>query len=833
MHDNMKSHTDSPIVQNSIARSSPIPPQSISSNSPSPGSPEFLYAAFDSIDEPIGIKDINHQWVWVNEAFCRLTGRSREQWVGKSDRDVFGSDSATLFWQRDEMVLEEGIASLYEETITDADGNLHFFSTKRSLGRDTQGNPLVVATFREIEQNPNDRTFTQSQYDRELREQYQWLKWAIDRLPQAIFWKNHRSVYLGCNRKFSQMVKLPNPEDIIGKTDRDLPWKTEDVETIRRWDTRIIEHQISESHRLEFQPLSEEARIFLHLHQMPLRDLSGQAIGILGTVEDVTDRKQIDKALLDYHNEFLTLFKAMQDVILVFDREGCYLRIVPTNTDLLYKPEAELIGKTLHDVFPSDTADQFLDSIQQTLSSQKTTNIEYNLLLDGEPVWFEASITPLRENEAIWVARDITQRKQAELSKEETQQRLQAILDYAPIAIFIKDLDDKYLTINHLTQRILNVKPEELLGKTDSDLFPEEIARKFQQHDRQAIEHDTPITLEHEISISDRTYTYLTIKFPLKNHAGETYAIGTIATDITDRKIAEDRLQQKTKQLETTLLELRQTQSQLIQTEKMSSLGQLVAGIAHEINNPINFIHANLSHAQMYIEDLFSLVKLYQEKVSSQTPEIQEKLEEMDWNFVLDDAPKLLGSMQVGTQRIRNIVRSLRTFSRLDETGIKRVNVHEGIDSTLMMLQYRLTPKPGCPEIQVMRDYGELPVLECDAGQLNQVFLNILTNAIDALDRVIVTPEDAEPTISIRTEVLEDDRIAIHMANNGPEIPEDIQQRLFDPFFTTKPVGKGTGIGLSISYQIVTERHGGSLECVSAPGQGAEFTIELPIRQMK
>jgi PAS domain S-box-containing protein len=831
MHDEIKSRTDTPIVQDLLDRSSRLQPQAIASDSRSLESQDLLYAALDSIDDPISIKDQHHRWVWANEAFCRLMGRCREGLMSQSDGDLWGSQSAKVFWQRDETVLKTGLASVYEETIVDPDGHVCIFSTKRSRGQDSVGNPLVVATFREQARDVKDERLAPSVPKRDADRTDQWLKWTIDHLPLAIFWKDPHSVYLGCNRKFAQMVKLQHPDEIVGKTDRDLPWKLEDLEKIRRWDSRIIEQQIPERHRIEIQPLSDELSIFLNLHQVPLKDENGVAIGILGTVEDVTDRKQIDKALQDYHNELLTLFGAMQDVILVFDHEGCYLRIVPTSTSLLYKPESELIGKTLHDIFPSDTADGFLHTIQQTISCQQTTNLEYSLLLDETEVWFEASITPLRDNEVIWVARDITQRKQAELSKQETQQRLQAILDYAPTVIFIKDIDSKYLTINRQIQHLLNLSPEDCLGKTDRELFPEEVARKFQAHDRQIIERNIPVTVEHEISVGDRQYTYLTIKFPLKNVVGETYAFGGIATDITERKKAEYQLQQKTRQLETTLLELRKTQAKLIQTEKMSSLGQLVAGIAHEINNPINFIHANLNHARMYMEDIFKLLQLYQSQLSTESLEIQEQLEDMDWEFVLEDLPKLLGSMQVGTQRIRNIVRSLRTFSRLDETGIKRSDVHEGIESTLMMIQHRLIPKPGCSDIQVIRDYGELPLVECDAGQLNQVFLNILTNAIDALDEVIVEPECTEPTILIRTEVLGGDRITIRISNNGPHIPEEVQKQLFDPFFTTKPVGRGTGIGLSISYQIVTEHHGGSLQCVSAPGKGAEFMIKLPIRQ--
>ncbi|HIK32391.1 MAG TPA: PAS domain-containing protein [Oscillatoriales cyanobacterium M59_W2019_021] len=831
MHDEMNARTDPQRLSIPIDRSEIGSTPSCLADSPPADGRDFLYTAFDRLDNPMGVKDQYHRWVWANEAFCRWTGRSREALVGRTDGEVFGADVAALFWERDEAVLRTGTSGVCEEAIPAGNG-VGWWRTQRSRGYDASGNPVAISIFQPIE--PPSSAVPNFGEDG-------W-KLAIDRLPQAIFWKDRHSVYRGCNQKFAQLLKLQRPEDIIGKTDRDLPWKLEDVEKIRRWDARILACQISERHRIEIQPLSDECRIVLNLHQISLPDESGVPIGILGMVEDVTDRQQLDLALRDYHNELLTLFGAMQDVILVLDCEGCYLRIVPTGTSLLYKPESELIGKTFHDIFPSETADRFLAAIQKTLSSQKTTHLEYSLLLEKTEVWFEASIAPLRANEVVWVARDITQRKLAELSKEETQQRLQAILDYTPTIIFIKDKNGKYLTINRQISSVLNLEPAEILGKTDLELFSAKIADRFQEHDRQILDLEIPITYEHNVEIGDRVRTYLTIEFPLKNAAGEIYALGGIATDITERKQAEEKLQQKTFELEKTLLKLQKMQLQLVQTEKMSSLGQLVAGIAHEINNPINFIHANLNHARMYIEDIFKLLEIYQEKLSPEIPEISEKLEEMDWDFVRDDLPKLLGSMQVGTQRIRNIVRSLRTFSRLDETGIKRADLHEGLESTLMMLQHRLTPKPGCPEIQVLRDYGEIPPIECDAGQLNQVFLNILTNALDALDLGFeIDPLDArsiapgcnQPTISIRTERSDGDRISIRIANNGPHIPAEIQRRLFDPFFTTKPVGKGTGIGLSISYQIVAERHRGSLRCISRPGEGAEFIIKLPIRQVR
>ncbi|MEO0535935.1 MAG: ATP-binding protein [Cyanobacteria bacterium P01_A01_bin.123] len=290
---------------------------------------------------------------------------------------------------------------------------------------------------------------------------------------------------------------------------------------------------------------------------------------------------------------------------------------------------------------------------------------------------------------------------------------------------------------------------------------------------------------------------------------------------------SESSLRQKAKDLQQTLDELQQTQLQLIQSEKMSSLGQMVAGIAHEINNPVNFIHGNLDHAVKYTEEVMQLLDLYQHSYPIAHPKIQAAIEEIDLSFVQQDFPKLMQSMKDGTTRIRDIVQSLRTFSRLDEAAIKQVNLRDGIESTVTILNNRLKAKPDFPEIRVVRDYGQLPLIECYAGQLNQVFMNILSNAIDAFE---IVPTLAAPTITITTQNLDPDWVAIHISDNGPGIPENVCSRLFEPFFTTKAVGKGTGLGLSISYQIVTEGHKGYLGCESIPGQGTEFIIKLPIK---
>ncbi|AFZ16553.1 PAS domain S-box protein [Allocoleopsis franciscana] len=399
---------------------------------------------------------------------------------------------------------------------------------------------------------------------------------------------------------------------------------------------------------------------------------------------------------------------------------------------------------------------------------------------------------------------------------------------------------------------VLGYKPKELMGQSLFELVhPEDLVNIEQNFQGFLQNPTTDLSLEFRFRHQDGSWRYIESTYSNLLMDSPVTRIVVNFRDVTERKRAEEaikqseaQLREKATQLENTLHELQETQTQLIQTEKMSSLGLLVAGIAHEINNPVSFIYGNIPHATQYTQDLLHLIELYRQQYPHPAPIIQAEEESIDLDFLSEDLPKLMNSMQMGAERIRQIVLSLRNFSRLDKAAREPVDVHQGIDNTLLLLQHRVKAKAGRPKIEIVKEYGELPLVECYAGQMNQVFMNILGNAIDALEELNVERSQVEglshdvqsnqeqpptPCIRIRTQLKDDNTVLIRIADNGPGMTAQVQQQIFDPFFTTKSVGQGTGLGLSISYQIIVDKHGGQLKCASTPGEGTEFWIELPV----
>jgi PAS domain S-box-containing protein len=480
---------------------------------------------------------------------------------------------------------------------------------------------------------------------------------------------------------------------------------------------------------------------------------------------------------------------------------------------------------------------EFIQRVDYLYKHPEMVSRDEILLKDGRTL--DRYTAPIYSEEVyygrIWNFRDVSDRKAIEEELRHSKAFVQQVIDVMPQAIAWKDYNSVYLGCNQKLAAMAGVEtPNQIIGKSDYDLDWNQFeADFFRVWDARVMDsNQAKLHILKSRQQANGTKTWLDIsKLPLHDSDGKVIGILAVSEDITERKVASDALvaseellKHKATQLEITLWELKQTQAQLIQSEKMSALGQLVAGVAHEINNPVNFIYGNLIYASDYIGDLLDLCKSYQQEYPDPSASLVSQMEEIDYKYIVTDLPLMLSSMKVGTDRIREIVLSLRSFSRLDEADMKAVNIHEGLDSTLLILKSRLKTKAGL-EIKVIKNYGDLPQVECYPGQLNQVFMNILSNAIDALE----TKLGIQPMIEIRTE-LKEQRVLIAIADNGIGIPEAIQKQIFDPFFTTKPVGQGTGLGLLISYQIVVHKHKGSLNFTSLYGE-TEFWIEIPLVQ--
>ncbi|MGC9506119.1 PAS domain-containing sensor histidine kinase [Baaleninema sp.] len=484
---------------------------------------------------------------------------------------------------------------------------------------------------------------------------------------------------------------------------------------------------------------------------------------------------------------------------------------------------------------------QWKDAYRRTLQGYPTPCQPHPLTLpDGSTKWMQGKLSPWRDEAEelcgiIWATELLSEAEQADFGWGN-------VFKLSPDLHCIAGFDGYFKRLNPAWEIVLGYSCQELKSLPFMELVHPEDRERSLEAAKTLVEGGVHETFENRYCCKDGSYRWLQWT---SISLVEQQLIYAVARDVTQRKKteialreSESQLRQKADRLSKTLQELRQTQMQLVQTEKMSSLGQLIAGVAHEINNPVNFIYGNLVHAKEYTEDILGLLQLYQDQDDKPSPEIQEEAEAIDLEFLVDDLPQLLSSMMVGANRIKDIVASLRNFSRMDEAEMSLVDLHEGIDSTLTILQNRIKAKPNRPAVDIIKEYSDLPKVECFVGQLNQVFMNIISNAVDALeerdrDRSYKEVEANPSSIRICTAKHGENAVSIRIIDNGPGIEPEVRDRLFEPFFTTKPMGKGTGLGLSISYQIITEKHGGTLTCRSVKGEGTEFEIVIPVDRIE
>ncbi len=545
-----------------------------------------------------------------------------------------------------------------------------------------------------------------------------------------------------------------------------------------------------------------------------------------------------ETALHEREAQFQVLVENSQDLIYTQSIEGTIEYIGPSVKQVLGHDAAHFLGQPVLDFVHEEDVLRLRQIFEQM---QTTGEARHSIILrvqhqDGSYRWLSVNLTPMREEDGTiaayqGIARNITERFEFEAERRKVQDHVRSthaflknILNHLPDPIFVQDNQGKFVLGNEALCELLDRPIHQIIGNFNHEIFPAEIFA-LEGSNQAVLETGQTQACEVFYPHPDGTTRFLSIKRSVyTNPENYQFIIGSIR-DLTEHRSVEDRV--------------KDIQLQLIRNEKMSALGLMIAGIAHEIKNPLNFIGGNLFPLEQSLGSLFRFIDLYQQSVTTRSPELQLALDSGEIEFLQEDLPKLMTSMNLGVERMQEIVQSLQTFARNDTDDKQCADLHEGIDSTLLILKPRLKACGDRPEITIVRHYSELPPIDCYPGQLNQVFMNLLGNAIDALEETLGQLADRpdqdtwKPQITISTERRLPDAIQIQITDNGCGLSPENQARLFKQAFTTKPIGKGTGLGMSISNQIITERHQGSMTFTSVEHEGTTFSLVLPIEPPK